>query len=80
MSEYQKVIRGRESLRKLPELSGKLGISKPLIVGMEPLISTLIKKNPWLVTAPVFTGFHSNPDLRTVKKGPVCMSGKTATD
>ena len=69
MSEYQKVIRGRESLRKLPELSGKLGISKPLIVGMEPLISTLIKKNPWLVTAPVFTGFHSNPDLKDSEEG-----------
>ena len=69
MSEYQIVIRGRESLRKLPELSGKLGISKPLIVGMEPLISTLIKKNPWLVTAPVFTGFHSNPDLKDSEEG-----------
>ena len=69
MNEYQKVIRGRESLRKLPELSGKLGISKPLIVGKEPLISTLIKKNPWLVTAPVFTGFHSNPDLKDSEEG-----------
>ncbi len=69
MSDYQKVIRGRESVKKLPELSGKLGISRPLIVGMEPLISTLIKKNPWLLTAPVFTGFHSNPDLKDSEEG-----------
>ena len=44
MNDYQKVIRGRESLKKLPELCQKLGIQKPLIVGMEPLTGTLLKK------------------------------------
>ena len=46
MNEYQKVIRGRESLRKLPDLIEKLGIHNPLIVGMEPLTGTLLKKKP----------------------------------
>lgn len=69
MNDYQKVIRGRESLKKLPELCQKLGIRKPLIVGMEPLTGTLLKKNPWLLSAPVYTGFHSNPDLKDSEEG-----------
>ena len=69
MNDYQKVIRGRESLKKLPELCQKLGIQKPLIVGMEPLTGTLLKKNPWLLSAPVYTGFHSNPDLKDSEEG-----------
>ena len=69
MSNYQKVIRGRESLKRLPELCKKLGIRKPLIIGMEPLTGTLLKKNPWLLTAPVYSGFHSNPDLKDSEEG-----------
>ncbi|MCR5229811.1 MAG: phosphonoacetaldehyde reductase [Solobacterium sp.] len=69
MNDYQKVIRGRESLKRLPELCQKLGIQRPLIVGMEPLTGTLMKKNPWLLSAPVFTGFHSNPDLKDSEEG-----------
>ena len=46
MTEYQSVIRGRESLKKLPELMEKTGIRKPMIVGMDPLTGTLLKKNP----------------------------------
>ena len=69
MNDYQKVIRGRESLKRLPELCEKLGIQRPLIVGMEPLTGTLLKKNPWLLSAPVYTGFHSNPDLKDSQEG-----------
>ncbi|MBR5961321.1 MAG: phosphonoacetaldehyde reductase [Clostridia bacterium] len=69
MSDYQKVIRGRESLKRLPELTEKIGIRKPLIVGMDPLAGMLIKKNPWLLSSPVFTDFHSNPDLSDTEAG-----------
>ena len=36
---------------------------------MEPLTGTLLKKNPWLLSAPVYTGFHSNPDLKDSQEG-----------
>ena len=69
MIGYQKVIRGRNSLSKLPEMMEKLEIRNPLIVGMEPLIGTLFKKNPGLLTCPVFSGFHPNPDLSDTESG-----------
>ena len=69
MGEYQKVTRGRESLKKLPEMMEKLGISKPLIVGMEPLTGTLLAKNPGLMSSPVFSAFHPNPDLSDTEAG-----------
>ena len=69
MSEYQKVIRGRDSLKKLPELMEKLGIRRPMIVGMEPLTGTILKKNPALLSSPVFSAFHPNPDLSDTEAG-----------
>lgn len=69
MSEYQKVVRGRGSLGKLRELTDKTGIKHPLVVGMEPLTGMLMKKNPWLLTAPVFSDFHANPDLTDTGAG-----------
>ena len=69
MSEYQKVIRGRGSLNKLPHLMEKLGIRKPMIVGMEPLTGTLLKKVPALLACPVFSAFHPNPDLADTETG-----------
>lgn len=69
MNEYQKVVRGRGSLGRLPELMKKLGISKPMIVGMEPLTGTLLKKNPVLLASPVFSSFHPNPDLSDTEAG-----------
>lgn len=69
MNEYQKVVRGRGSLNRLPELMKKLGISKPMIVGMEPLTGTLLKKNPVLLASPVFSSFHPNPDLSDTEDG-----------
>ena len=69
MNEYQKVVRGRGSLSRLPEMMEKLGITKPMIVGMNPLTGIVMKKNPALLTAPVFSDFHSNPDLSDTKAG-----------
>ena len=69
MSKYQKVFRGRNSLKKLPELMGKLSIRKPMIVGLEPLTGTLLKRNPELLTSPVFSAFHPNPDLDDTEAG-----------
>ena len=69
MAGYQKVIRGRDSLKRLQEMTGKLGIRKPMIVGMEPLTGLLMKKNPWLLSSPVYSGFHANPDLADTEKG-----------
>ena len=69
MSEYQKVIRGRECLKKLPGMMEKLAISRPMIVGMEPLTGTLLKRNPALLSSPVFSSFHPNPDLTDTQDG-----------
>ena len=69
MAGYQKVIRGRDSLKRLQEMTGKLGIRKPMIVGMEPLTGVLMKKNPWLLSSPVYSDFHANPDLADTEKG-----------
>lgn len=63
MDKYQKVIRGRGCLNRLPEMMKKLGISRPLVVGMEPLSGMLLKKAPELISLPVFSEFHPNPDL-----------------
>ena len=69
MSAYQKVIRGRDSMKKLPVMMEKLGIRKPMIVGMEPLTGTLLKKVPALLACPVFSEFHPNPDLSDTEAG-----------
>ena len=69
MNDCQKVIRGRGSLKKLPELADKLGIHKPMIVGTEPLTATLFRHNPSLLASPVFSAFHPNPDLHDTEAG-----------
>ena len=69
MADIQRVISGRGKLVKLPELMEKLNIQRPLLIGMEPLMSTLLKKVPQLLTAPVFSGFHANPDLQDTEAG-----------
>lgn len=65
----RKTVRGRGSLAKLPELTEKLNIKKPLIVAMEPLLSLLRKKVPAMAEMPVFSDFHPNPDLADCTKG-----------
>lgn len=58
-----KTCSGAGTITKVTELADKLGIRRPMIVGTEPLVSTLLKKAPALLTAPVFSDFHPNPDL-----------------
>ena len=69
MTKYQKVIRGRDSLGKLPEMMEKTGIRKPMIVGSAHLTGILFRKVPGLLTAPVFSGYHANPDLADSEAG-----------
>ena len=69
MNEYQKVIRGRDSLKKLPVLMEKAGMTRPMIVGMDPLTSALLRKVPGLLSSPVFSSFHPNPDLDDTEAG-----------
>ena len=69
MNQYQKVIRGRDSLKRLPDLMKKTGMSRPMIVGMDPLTATLFRKVPGLLSSPVFSFFHPNPDLDDTEAG-----------
>ena len=69
MNDYQKVIRGRGSVGKLTEMMSKLGISRPLIVGKPHLAGNLLKKNPLLLSSPVFSDYHSNPELAESEPG-----------
>ncbi|MBQ9252001.1 MAG: phosphonoacetaldehyde reductase [Clostridia bacterium] len=59
----QKVIRGRDSVRKIPSLMEKLSITHPLIVGSAHLTPKLTRQDV-LSEAPVFSGYHPNPDLK----------------
>ena len=69
MSTYQKVIRGRGSMKKLPELMEKLSVRKPLIIGYDFLTGKLMKKAPVLLSSPVFADFQSNPELADSEAG-----------
>lgn len=64
MSTYQKVMRGRGSVSKIPEMLEKVGINRPLIVGSARLAGKILKKSPVLLAAPVFSDYHANPDLQ----------------
>ena len=66
---YQIIRRGRGSIVKVPELAEKLGITRPLIVGSGHLTGHLLKKVPALLAAPVFSGYHPNPDLHDALPG-----------
>ncbi len=63
MERYQKVLRGRGSIGKMLQMTEKLGISRPLIVGSARLTGNLLKKVPALLSSPVFNDYHPNPDL-----------------
>lgn len=63
----QMVIRGRDSIRRAGETAEKMGIGKPLIVGSKHLIPRLKQFLP--MEAPVFTGYHPNPDLSDAEAG-----------
>ncbi len=79
MTEVQHVIRGRGSLNKIIELAGKLGIKRPMIIGGNTLTSRLMIRVPALLTAPVFSGYHPNPDLNDAQAGAE-MYRKNACD
>ncbi len=64
----QKVIRGRECLRRLPELMEKTGMKHPLIVGGERL-GEKIRRIQGLESLPLFSGYHPNPDLKDALAG-----------
>ena len=68
MNAYQKVFRGTDSIKKLPEMMEKLGIRRPMVVG-GALTGILMKKNPSLIACPVFSAFHPNPDLSDATDG-----------
>ena len=69
MPDIQRVVRRRGSLKKIIELAGKLEILRPMIVGGNTLTSRLLRRVPELLTAPVFSGFHPNPDLSDAAVG-----------
>ena len=62
--KYQKVFRGRGSIGKVLQMTEKLGISRPMIIGSEQLAAVLFRKAPTLLQFPVFSGYHPNPDFR----------------
>ena len=65
----QKVISGTGSIKKVSDLAAKLHIRHPMIVGMEPLTCRLLRAAPSLLQSPVFSAFHSNPDLSDATAG-----------
>ena len=67
--KYQKVIRGRDSLKKLPAMMEAFGMKKPLIIGSGNLTGTLLRKVPSLLTSPVYSGYHPNPELSDSLQG-----------
>ena len=69
MNNYQIVRRGRGSISKTPDLLEKLGINRPLIVGSKHLTGTLMKKVPVLLTMPVFSEYHPNPEIQDAVPG-----------
>ena len=58
----QQVIRGRDSVNRVPEMMKALGMEHPLLIGSRHLLPKL-QKAEVLRDAPVFTGYHPNPDL-----------------
>ena len=69
MADYQKVKRGRGSIADVMKMTEKLEITRPLIVGSERLTAGLLKKAPLLLTSPIFSEYHPNPDLKDVLPG-----------
>ena len=66
---YQKVIRGRGSIGKVPQMAEKIGMARPLIVGSRTLTGRLLRKVPGLLPQPVFSEYHPNPDLQDAIPG-----------
>ena len=61
--KWQRVSRGRGSLKTLPELMEKLQIAHPLIVCGRHSGAMLMRRVPAMTQFPVFSDYHANPDL-----------------
>ena len=68
MNHIQREADGRGSLTKLPAMMEKLGFSRPMLVG-SALTGALLRRVPVLLNAPVFSGYHANPDMEDLAKG-----------
>ena len=66
--KQQRVIRGRYSLKKLPTQMEKFGMKRPMIVGSVKLADKL-RAAANLEEAPLFSGYHPNPDLEDALAG-----------
>ena len=66
--KQQRVIRGRYSLKKIPAQMEKFGMKRPLIVGSAKLAEKL-RAAADLAEAPLFSGYHPNPDLEDALAG-----------
>ena len=64
-----RTLRGPDCLKKLPLLLDKLQIRKPLIVGGKVLTARLLRAVPQLLSSPVFSAYHPNPDLADAVAG-----------
>ena len=69
----QKVLRGRDSINKVDSLMEKLGMKHPLIIGSPKLTAKLTRQES-LRDAPVFSGYHPNPDLADAEAGVALYS------
>lgn len=59
----KKVLRGRSSISRLPELTEALSIRRPMLVGSQRLTARLP------VAGPCFSGYHPNPDFADAAAG-----------
>lgn len=64
-----RTLRGPDCLKKLPLLLDKFQIRKPLIVGGKVLTARLLRAVPQLLSSPVFSAYHPNPDLADAVAG-----------
>ncbi len=69
MEKYQKVIQGRDTLKRAGELADKLGMRHPLVIGGKLLTGRLLRQVPQLLSSPVFMEYHPNPDLQDAVAG-----------
>lgn len=72
MERFSKVARGAGSITRVEAMMNQLKIVRPLIVGSEKTLALFFRKNPGLITLPVFSGYHPNPDLKDCVHGKEC--------
>lgn len=65
----RQTLRGYGCLVQIMDLTERLHIQNPLIVGKGTMVSVLKEKVSKLADAPVFAEYHSNPDLKDCEIG-----------